>query len=530
MGSCLMTMETTLFLLAAVSLAHGQRPLVPDLPNPRVVIVGATGAGKSSLANAFLGCDPRHNDCMFNVCPGQDSCTKETTYGTGQWLGTGQNFTVVDTPGFGDSDNDDEALIEEMMNILANVVDHADTLVLLLDGTSTRFNASLQNMLKRMTQIFGADWWNYIVIGVSFWAYDQGSIDGRVCEPDYPEYCKDEAWFCNETNTQLREKFQLDKNFTCVFTYSWSQTGNNIEDPLQQEHWRNETGILWDITTSREGTFGFMTVDDILEENARLKEENKWLNDVIENNITQLTEMIQNNVERITANEGNVQDNADNLGIVEGQVNSITGQLVSTNRRIDENKAYIEQNTVNIDENEIKIDQNTANIEENMGIIDTLHLAPIGTISAWVTKPSKKTKENEMVSLPDGWVRCDGSTIPEPSVWAGQLTPNLNGEKRFLRGASDSEVLTLEEDQMQDHKHELNDPGHSHVYDDLYTDNRDGPNTGPKDGEGIFGLSHTRTSEKSTSGITVQGVSSGFRSGTETRPKNMNVIYIMRVW
>merc|ERR1711971_1297762 len=301
MGSCvsLMTMETTLFFLAVVSLAQSQRPLVPDLPNPRIVIVGATGAGKSSLANAFLGCDPRHNDCMFNVCPGQDS------------------------------DNDDEALIEEMMNILANVVDHADTLVLLLDGTSTRFNASLQNMLKRMTQIFGADWWNYIVIGVSFWAYDQGSIDGRVCEPDYPEYCKDEAWFCNETNTQLREKFQLDKNFTCVFTDSWSQTGNNIEDPLQQEHWRNETGILWDITTSREGTFGFMTVDDILEENARLKEENKWLNDVIENNITQLTEMIQNNVERITANEGNVQDNADNLGIVEGQVNSITGQLVS---------------------------------------------------------------------------------------------------------------------------------------------------------------------------------------------------------
>merc|ERR1719193_1154097 len=87
-------METTLFFLAVVSLAQGQRPLVPDLPNPRIVIVGATGAGKSSLANAFLGCDPRHNDCMFTVCPGHDSCTKETTYGIGPWLGSGQNFTV----------------------------------------------------------------------------------------------------------------------------------------------------------------------------------------------------------------------------------------------------------------------------------------------------------------------------------------------------------------------------------------------------------------------------------------------------
>jgi predicted GTPase len=44
------------------------------------------------------------------VCPGGESCTKETNIGFGKWLGQGQNFTVVDTPGFGDTDNEPMAV------------------------------------------------------------------------------------------------------------------------------------------------------------------------------------------------------------------------------------------------------------------------------------------------------------------------------------------------------------------------------------------------------------------------------------
>merc|ERR1719500_1611083 len=327
--------STSIFLLVLLPLALAQRPLVPELPDPRIVIVGATGSGKSSLANAFLGCDPRSDDCLFEVCAGQDSCTKETTYGFGSWLGIGQNFTVVDTPGFGDSNNDDDLLIEEMMDILANVVDHTDTFLLLFDGRETRFDASLQNMIKRMTMIFGHNWWDYLVIGVSFWAYDQDSIDERKCYPEYPEYCHDETWFCSERNRQLQEKFNVKKNVTCVFTDSWSQTpgppGFNTEDPLQQEHWKSETDALWEITASIEDSFSFMTIDDILEENTRLKVENQWLNDVISSNITHLSEMLA--------------DMADNVGILEGRVTTNDGHIVQTNTRIDENKAYINENT-----------------------------------------------------------------------------------------------------------------------------------------------------------------------------------------
>ena len=84
--------------------------LKDELPFPHIIILGSRGVGKSSLANVLIGEDPTCQNCTFPVCSGADSCTKDTSFAVGPWLGAGPSFTVVDTPGFGDSDQEDSGL------------------------------------------------------------------------------------------------------------------------------------------------------------------------------------------------------------------------------------------------------------------------------------------------------------------------------------------------------------------------------------------------------------------------------------
>ena len=129
-------------------------------------------------------------------------------------------------------------------------------------------------------------------MGVSHWHYDQGSIGER----NHTE--KTETWWIDDMNAQLHEKFHLEQNLTAVFIDSWAKQDWNLNDPLQQEAFDRETEKLWTII-SNNPTFEFKTIQDVLEENRRLKEENKWLNDVITNNISEIMEQLSQQTDDI---------------------------------------------------------------------------------------------------------------------------------------------------------------------------------------------------------------------------------------
>ena len=225
------------------------------LPEPHLVIIGQTGAGKSTLANVLLGNPVECQNCTFPVCDGLDSCTKKTKYAVGHWLTDGAPFTIVDTPGFGDSDNDDVALTHELMVVLENVIEGCNNIVLLINGEEKRFDASLQHMVREMQDIFSDEFWKYTIIGVSHWAYDKQSIMERNNTK------RTEDNFIEEWNQSLREKFQVNVTLSGVFIDSWSQQSWNINDEDQQAVFLRETSKLWEFAANN-NLFEFKNIGD----------------------------------------------------------------------------------------------------------------------------------------------------------------------------------------------------------------------------------------------------------------------------
>ena len=385
-------------------------------------------------------------NCTFPVCDGHDSCTKHTNYATGPWLGAGRQFTVVDTPGFGDSDNDDNLLIDEMMDVLKNTIEGANAIVLLINGEEERFDASLQQMIREMQALFGEQFWQFTIIGVSHWPYDAQSVAQR----NYTG--KTEEKFMEEWNNLLHDKFHIEMELEGVFIDSWSQQPWNKPDADQQAAFQRETEKLWNFASNND-LFTFRTVGDVLDENQKLKDEVKWLNDVITNNISQ----IMNTLGEHAADISELETEMDDL------TNSLSG-------------------------------------------------LPLGTILSWTPYPDRNTQHP--VEVPPEWVLCDGAEITE-GIWAGHTTPNLNGEKRFLRGGAVADALNMEEDAINVKSLTVKD-WYYHMH-------------GCAGGAHIGSPTSGTCNDCSDDYYCERTVNIGGSKGTETKPINMNVVFIMKI-
>jgi len=282
-----------------------------------------------------------------------------------------------------------------------------------------------------------------------------------------------------------------------------------------------------------------ITLEEILEEIEVLKYDNQLL----QKNVTELSARIeaceaQNQQQDITI-EHNAESASTERDIITVQVHDLEKGL--SDLEVDLSDLNQLKEAVNKTQNELNRTQEVL-------------IPGVGSILPWIPSPSPGDNSSLSATIPSGWQRCDGSLILE-GPFTGLTTPNLNGERYFLRGGNDSTVTLMETDMVQDHVHDVDDPGHSHrTYSDggkttylpvAMWNKKSVENTNERYDSGCFetqgsdctewsyttATDHSHTVTSASSEVTVGFVTPTnlTRKGWETRPKNMAVIYILRI-
>jgi len=225
--------------------------LEKNYASPRLVILGATGVGKSSLANVLLGRDKNYNgsrftDGCFRVSTGLDSITKDTCADQGYWLGdnTTEMVTVIDTPGFGDTLVEEEKTIENLVTTLRDEIKFVHVFVIAFKQTDNRMTHSLRSMISLFEKMFGKKFWDNAILEATHWNHgeDASRIRNESRRP------LTEQFWTEEFNRILKTEYSLKKDLRSVFI----DTFFHEESLLETEIFQNNTRVLWDFAVSRE--------------------------------------------------------------------------------------------------------------------------------------------------------------------------------------------------------------------------------------------------------------------------------------
>jgi len=220
-------------------------------PSPRIVVLGATGVGKSSLANVLLGRDKNYQgygfqDGCFKVSTGLDSITKATCADQGYWLGDAdrQRFTVIDTPGFGDRLVEEEKTIENLVKMLRDEIKYVHVFIIAFKQTDNRMTNSLRSMISLFEKMFGRKFWENVILEATHW--NHGDHAQRIRQESLPPLT--EAFWTSEFNRILKAEYGLKSDLSSIFL----DTFYNEADAHETEVFNNSSQSLLDFALSRQ--------------------------------------------------------------------------------------------------------------------------------------------------------------------------------------------------------------------------------------------------------------------------------------
>ena len=151
----------------------------------KLLVIGKTGTGKSSLCNVLTGNLP--NAKIFPVSAKANTCTQQTTFADANFCGDpSKPLSVIDTIGFDDPTKDHDAkIIAELVLQLQQNCDYINTFVMAVNGQNPRLDGSLISMIKILEKMFTKKFWDQTVIVFTRLHMDQASKERRFEESDH---------------------------------------------------------------------------------------------------------------------------------------------------------------------------------------------------------------------------------------------------------------------------------------------------------------------------------------------------------